>query len=73
MDRVRRISEELLEKHPNLFGTDYQANKEELNKVAVVHSKMLRNKIAGYITKIKSKAARESESESEAEVGGQAE
>jgi small subunit ribosomal protein S17e len=67
LDRVRRISEELLEKHPSGFGTDYQANKEELNKVAIVHSKMLRNKIAGYITKINSKAARENEVEQTAE------
>ncbi len=55
MDRVRRISEEIVAKYPGLFGTDYEQNKEQLNKVAMVHSKMLRNKIAGYITKMNGK------------------
>jgi small subunit ribosomal protein S17e len=68
LDRVRRISEEIVQKYPGAFGTDYQANKDELNKVAVVHSKMLRNKIAGYITKINSKAAAKEEEEGEKAV-----
>jgi small subunit ribosomal protein S17e len=57
MDRVRRISEEVIQRFPGVFGSDYQANKEQLAKIAIVPSKMLRNKIAGYITKINSKAA----------------
>jgi small subunit ribosomal protein S17e len=66
LDRVRRISEEIVQKYPGAFGTDYQANKVELNKVAVVHSKMLRNKIAGYITKMNGKAAAKEEEEEQA-------
>jgi len=61
LDRVRRISEEIVQKFPAAFGLDYQVNKEALNRIAVVHSKMLRNKIAGYITKMNGKAAREEE------------
>jgi small subunit ribosomal protein S17e len=56
MDRVRRISEEILQKYPKSFGTDYKANKDQLNRIAVVSSKMLRNKVAGYITKINGNA-----------------
>jgi small subunit ribosomal protein S17e len=63
MDRVRRISEEIVKKHPDLFGTDYGANKQELEKIALIRSKMLRNKIAGYITKTKN-----AESSAESEV-----
>jgi small subunit ribosomal protein S17e len=63
LDRVRRISEEIVLKYPGAFGTDYRTNKDELNKVAVVHSKMLRNKIAGYITKMNGKAAAKAEEE----------
>jgi small subunit ribosomal protein S17e len=63
LDRVRRISEEIVAKFPNVFGTDYDANKEQLNRVAMIHSKMLRNKIAGYITKINGRAAAEEEGE----------
>ncbi len=61
MDRVRRISEEIVQKYPGVFGVDYDANKVELDKIAVVHSKMLRNKIAGYITKMNGKAAQKEE------------
>ena len=59
MDRVRRISEQILQKYPGVFGSDYQANKEQLDKIALVTSKMLRNKIAGYITKVNSRAVAE--------------
>lgn len=65
LDRVRRISEELIQKFPGAFGSDYQANKEQLAKVAVVHSKMLRNKIAGYITKINTRSEAEAAAEEE--------
>jgi small subunit ribosomal protein S17e len=53
----------MIQKFPGAFGTDYQVNKEELNKLAIVRSKMLRNKIAGYITKMNGRAAQEEEEE----------
>lgn len=56
-----------MQKFPNAFGTDYQANKEELNKIALIHSKMVRNKVAGYITKMNGRAAEEEEGEKQAE------
>jgi len=52
-----------MQKFPTEFGSDYQANKDELARIAIVPSKMFRNKIAGYITKIKSRAEAESESD----------
>jgi ribosomal protein S17E len=51
MDRVRRLSQEILQKYPGMFGTDYTANKAQLAKIATVHSKMIRNKLVGKITK----------------------
>ncbi len=51
MDRVRRLSQEIIQKYPGMFGTDYSANKEQLAKIATVHSKMIRNKLVGKITK----------------------
>ena len=50
MDRVRRIAEQILEKHPDLFTTDFEKNKELLTEVAIIRTKSLRNEIAGYIT-----------------------
>ena len=50
MDRVRRIAEQILEKHPDLFTADFENNKELLIEVAIIRTKALRNEIAGYIT-----------------------
>ena len=63
MDKVRRLSQEILQKYPGMFGTDYTANKEQLAKIATVHSKMMRNKLVGKITKamIAEKAERDEE------------
>jgi ribosomal protein S17E len=51
MDKVRRLSQEIIQKFPGMFGTDYNANKAQLAKIAMVHSKMIRNKLVGKITK----------------------
>jgi len=53
LDRTRRLSEELLQRHPDAFGIDFEANKKALEALAIIPSKQLRNRIAGYITKTK--------------------
>jgi small subunit ribosomal protein S17e len=53
LDRTRRLSEELLERHPEAFGSDFEANKKALEDLALIPSKQLRNRIAGYIAKAK--------------------
>ncbi len=50
MDRIKRISADILERYPENFGTDFDQNKATLKKIAVVRSKLLRNRIAGFIT-----------------------
>jgi small subunit ribosomal protein S17e len=50
MDRVRRISNDLLQQYPERFTTDFNENKKIVQELAKVKSKVLRNKIAGYIT-----------------------
>ena len=72
MDRVRRLSQEILQKYPGMFGTDYTANKAQLAKIATVHSKMIRNKLVGKITKAMI-AASAQESEAGAEPGQEGE
>ncbi len=52
MDRIRRISTELTEKYPEAFSADFDKNKEMLGKLTVVQSKMVRNQVAGYISKM---------------------
>jgi small subunit ribosomal protein S17e len=43
---------ELLERYPDKFTIDFNENKEAIKHFAVVRSKELRNKIAGYITSV---------------------
>jgi small subunit ribosomal protein S17e len=59
LDRTRRFSEELLSRHPEAFGTDFEENKKVLVEMTLIPSKQLRNRIAGYISK--SKQAEETE------------
>ncbi len=51
MDRTRRISELILERHPEAFSSDYEKNKKALLELAAIPSKQLRNHVAGYIAK----------------------
>ncbi len=51
VDRVRKLSLEILDKHSSHFGENFNENKKTLEKIAIVRSKQLRNKIAGFITK----------------------
>jgi small subunit ribosomal protein S17e len=68
MNRIKRISTELLQKYPDRFGLEFDANKKALNEVAVVTSKVLRNELAGYITShLRKQAAQEKASSAMAE------
>ncbi|MDA4120687.1 MAG: 30S ribosomal protein S17e [Thaumarchaeota archaeon] len=51
MDRTRSLSEQILERHPESFGSDFETNKKALEDLAIIPSKQLRNKMAGYIAK----------------------
>ena len=50
MNRVRKISEELLEKYREKFNGEFAANKKAILELAKISSKELRNQIAGNIT-----------------------
>lgn len=52
MDRTRRLSEEVMQRHPEAFGSDFEQNKKALEEMALIPSKQLRNRIAGYIAKM---------------------
>jgi len=49
---IKNISKELIERYPNIFTTDFEKDKELLNKYAEIDSKHLRNRIAGYIVNL---------------------
>ena len=59
MDRIKRLSYELLVDHKSKFGEDFANNKKVLDQVSIIRSKGLKNEIAGYITKFIKKEIRE--------------
>jgi small subunit ribosomal protein S17e len=59
VDRIKRISFEVLDEHKSKFGEDFVENKKALNQIAIVRSKGLKNKVAGYITRFIKKQIRE--------------
>ena len=50
VNRIKRISTEVLAIYKEKFGTDFAQNKKILDQIAIVRSKGLKNEIAGYIT-----------------------
>jgi small subunit ribosomal protein S17e len=61
VDRIKRLSFEVLDKHKSKFGEDFADNKKLLDEFAIVRSKGLKNEVAGYITKFIKKEKREAE------------
>ena len=49
---VKRIAKEMIENHPGKFTDDFDSNKKLVEEFSTVSTKHLRNKIAGYITRI---------------------
>ena len=50
VDRIKRLSMDILENNVSVFGTNFDENKKILNEITIVRSKGLKNEIAGYIT-----------------------
>ncbi len=59
MDRIKRISREILKDYKDDFGVDFIENKKMLNKISIIRSKVLKNELAGYITKFIKREIRE--------------
>ena len=49
---VKRTSKELIETYEGTFTTDFDENKKLVEKFTTVSTKHLRNKIAGYVTRL---------------------
>ena len=59
MDRIKRLSYEVLDAHKSKFGEDFADNKKILDQISIIRSKGLKNEVAGYITKFIKKEIRE--------------
>lgn len=49
---VKRTAKELIENYEGKFSTDFDENKKLVEEYSTVSTKHLRNKIAGYITRL---------------------
>ncbi len=67
MDRIRRLSMEIMDQHKSDFGIDFTDNKKALDKVSIIRSKGLKNEIAGFITKFIKHEIREQKEKEERE------
>ncbi|MCV0373370.1 MAG: 40S ribosomal protein S17 [Nitrosarchaeum sp.] len=59
MDRIKRLSYEVLDGHKSKFGEDFASNKKVLDQISIIRSKGLKNEMAGYITKFIKREIRE--------------
>ena len=50
--QIKRSSERLVQSYRDEFSSDFNKNKLILGKLASIPSKKLRNKIAGYVTRL---------------------
>jgi len=55
VDRIKRISYEVLDKHKSKFGEDFADNKKSLDEVSIIRSKGLKNKVADLEETLKSR------------------
>ncbi|MDR2830475.1 MAG: 30S ribosomal protein S17e [Methanobrevibacter sp.] len=49
---VKHISKEIIETHKGKFNTDFENNGRMVAEYSTVSTKHLRNKIAGYVTRL---------------------
>ena len=68
MNRVKKLSTELLSRYPDKFNVDFQQNKKTIDDIAKVRSKELRNQIAGYIASYINKQTKEQNKKIEQDV-----
>lgn len=51
-DEIKKTSFELMGRYPDKFSDDFEKNKEVLNELKIITEIKLRNRIAGYITRV---------------------
>ncbi len=48
---IKRVAIELVKQHPDEFSADFEHNKKKVSELSDVSSILMRNRIAGYITR----------------------
>jgi small subunit ribosomal protein S17e len=68
LNRVKRLSTDLLNRYRDKFNVDFQQNKKTIDGIATVRSKELRNQIAGYIASYMNRQTKEQNKKIEQDV-----
>jgi small subunit ribosomal protein S17e len=55
---IKTSVDTLIRQYPDEFGTDFEENKDKVEKLADVQTKEMRNRIAGYVTRKMSSGGR---------------
>ena len=48
---IKRVAKELVRRYPEQFTDDFEHNKQKVAELTDVRSTMMRNRIAGYVTR----------------------
>ena len=50
---IKNVAKALLERYPEAFSTEFEQNKESVERLTNIDSKEVRNRVAGYVTRKK--------------------
>ena len=50
---IKSTAKQLVEEYGDKFSEDFEKNKKVLDKMQITQDKLMRNKLAGYIVKVK--------------------
>jgi len=64
---VKRIARELMQRYPDKFTTDFENNKKAVQLLTTISSIRLRNRIAGYVTRLSSRQVAQASESKETE------
>jgi len=56
---LKRTANELMESYNENFSTDFDSNKKKVQELTNIESKSIRNKVAGYITRMMGQGEKE--------------
>jgi small subunit ribosomal protein S17e len=60
---IKNIAIELIAKYPDEFSIDFDRNKALVDQLTSIESKIMRNRIAGYISRVKQQKRKRPENE----------
>jgi small subunit ribosomal protein S17e len=73
-EKIKSAAHELVKRFPSKFTTNFENNKESVEALTQISSKKLRNRIAGYITRLMTMTSPAQEPEpTEEEIEGETE